>query len=196
MGAAPFASRPPPSSPPVASRPPRRRLARVDGKTSDGSSKPSVQPAARPEEPWGGTTMNVFEHLVHEHRQAEQVMQQLKEKPQKRMFQQIMGALEQHLGGEEKGVYKALGKHKELHTHVLESIEEHRVVKRLLNEIAKLEPKDEVWQAKFKVLKESVEHHIQEEEGTIFPEAQRLIDQREAESLDARYSEAEKKIAA
>jgi hemerythrin-like domain-containing protein len=140
--------------------------------------------------------MNVFEHLVQEHDQAKQVMEQLKEKPQKRMFEQLKSALEQHIGGEERVVYKAMDKFPELHAHVLESLEEHRVAKRLLGEIAKLEPRDEVWQAKFKVLKEGVEHHIQEEEETIFPEAQRLIDQQAAEDLDVKYAEAEKKIAA
>jgi hemerythrin-like domain-containing protein len=140
--------------------------------------------------------MNVFEHLVQEHDQAKQVMEQLKEKPQKRMFEQLKSALEQHIGGEERVVYKAMDKFPELHTHVLESLEEHRVARRLLGEIAKLELRDEVWQAKFKVLKEGVEHHIQEEEETIFPEAQRLIDQQAAEDLDVKYAEAEKKIAA
>ena len=140
--------------------------------------------------------MNVFEHLTQEHDQARELMGQLKEKPQKRGFEQLRGALEQHVGGEEKVVYKALDKHPELHTHVLESIEEHRVVKRLLNEISKLEPKDEKWQAKFKVLKEAVEHHAQEEEETIFPQAQQLIDAQAAQELDTRYSEAEKKLAA
>jgi hemerythrin-like domain-containing protein len=140
--------------------------------------------------------MNVFDHLVQEHDQAKQVMEQLKEKPQKRMWTQLKTALEQHIGGEEQVVYKAMDKFPELHTHVLESLEEHRVAKRLLGEIDKLEPKDEKWQAKFKVLKEAVEHHIEEEEGTIFPEAQQLIDQQAAEELDSRYSEAEKKLAA
>ena len=140
--------------------------------------------------------MNVFEHLMQEHAQAKEIMAQLKEKPQKRMFGQLKSALEQHLGGEEKVVYKAMDKYSELHTHVLEGIEEHRVVKRVLGEIDRLEPKDEKWQAKFKVLKEAVEHHIQEEEETVFPEAQQLIDQQAAEDLDVRYSEAEKKIAA
>ena len=140
--------------------------------------------------------MNVFEHLVQEHDQAKQAMEQLKEKPQKRGFEQLRTALEAHIGGEERVVYRAMDKYEELHTHVLESIEEHRVVKRLLGEIARLEPKDEKWQAKFKVLKESVEHHIEEEEGTIFPRARQLMGETKSHDLDVKYSEVEKKIAA
>jgi hemerythrin superfamily protein len=140
--------------------------------------------------------MNVFEHLVHEHGQAKQAMEQLRENPQKAGFEQLRMALQAHLGGEERVVYKAMDKYEELHTHVLESIEEHRVVKRLLGEITRLEPRDEKWLAKFKVLKESVEHHIEEEEGTIFPEAQQLMGETKTHDLDVKYSEVEKKIAA
>jgi uncharacterized protein YecA (UPF0149 family) len=42
----------------------------------------------------------------------------------------------------------------------------------LIKELKKLKPKDEVFQAKFKVLGELVKHHIEEEEGQILPKAQ------------------------
>ena len=140
--------------------------------------------------------MNVFEHLKQEHDQAKQIMEQLKEKPAKREFQQLSKALEQHMGAEERVVYKAMDKYSELHMHVLESIEEHKVAKRVMGEIGRMEPKDEKWQAKFKVMKEAIEHHIEEEEGSIFPEAQRLMGEQRAEELDTKYEEAEKKLAA
>jgi hemerythrin-like domain-containing protein len=140
--------------------------------------------------------MDVFTHLKEEHDQAKQLMEQLKEKPQKRGFEQLKKMLEQHIGGEEKVVYKALDKFPELHMHVLESIEEHRVAKRVMGEVSRLDPKNEKWEAKFKVMKEAIEHHIEEEESTIFPQAQKLIDGRKAEELNEKYEEAEKKIAA
>lgn len=140
--------------------------------------------------------MNVFEHLIDEHDQAKQLMEQLKEKPAKREFEQLSKALEQHMGGEEKVVYKAMDKYPELHMHVLESIEEHKVARRVMGEIGRMEPKDEKWQAKFKVLKEAIEHHIEEEEGTIFPQAQQLMEPQMTEELDTKYTEAERKIAA
>jgi hemerythrin-like domain-containing protein len=140
--------------------------------------------------------MDVFDHLIKEHEQAKKLMEQLKEKPQKRAFEQLRAALEQHIGAEERVVYKALDRYPELHMHVLESIEEHRVAKRVLGEVGRIEPKDEKWRAKFKVLKESIEHHIEEEESTIFPKARGMMDGGQAEKLDAKYSAAEKRIAA
>jgi hypothetical protein len=41
-----------------------------------------------------------------------------------------------------------------------------------------------------------VAHHAQEEEETIFHQAQKLMDAQMAEELDAKYSEAEKRLAA
>jgi hemerythrin superfamily protein len=57
---------------------------------------------------------------------------------------------------------------------VAESFEEHGVVEELLNELATMELGDEQFDAKFKVMKENVEHHIEEEEGTMFPQCRDL----------------------
>ena len=53
-----------------------------------------------------------------------------------------------------------------------EAVEEHHLVHVLIKELKKLKPKDGVFQAKFKVLGELVKHHIEEEEGEMFPKAQ------------------------
>jgi hemerythrin-like domain-containing protein len=140
--------------------------------------------------------MHVIDHLIEEHDQAKKVMQQLTDKPEKRLFEQLRNALDQHLGGEETVVYRAMDELPGLHRMVLEGVEEHRIVRRLLDEIEKLEPKDERWQAKFKVLRQNVEHHIAEEEGQVFPQARQFMDEDMAEELDVKYSEAEKRIAA
>ena len=51
----------------------------------------------------------------------------------------------------------------------LESLEEHRLVKWLLSELADLDPADERFDAKVTVLIEIVRHHVEEEEGELFP---------------------------
>jgi hemerythrin superfamily protein len=58
---------------------------------------------------------------------------------------------------------------------VAESIEEHHVVATLIEELKALDPKDERYDAKFTVLMENVEHHIEEEEGELFPEAEEVL---------------------
>jgi hemerythrin superfamily protein len=58
---------------------------------------------------------------------------------------------------------------------VAESIEEHHVVAILIEELKGLDPRDERFDAKFTVLMENVEHHIEEEEGELFPEAEKVL---------------------
>ncbi|MCU1498982.1 MAG: hemerythrin [Acidimicrobiales bacterium] len=52
---------------------------------------------------------------------------------------------------------------------VLESLEEHHIVKWVLSEIEKMDPTDERFDAKMTVLIEMVRHHVEEEEGEYFP---------------------------
>jgi hemerythrin superfamily protein len=52
---------------------------------------------------------------------------------------------------------------------VLESLEEHHIVKWVLSELAAMEPQDERFDAKVTVLIENVRHHIKEEEHDFFP---------------------------
>ena len=58
---------------------------------------------------------------------------------------------------------------------VLEALEEHKLVKTLLGEIAALTPADDEFDAKMKVLRENVEHHVEEEETEMFPEAKKQL---------------------
>jgi hemerythrin superfamily protein len=58
---------------------------------------------------------------------------------------------------------------------VAESLEEHHVVAILIEELKALDPKDERYDAKFNVLMENIEHHIKEEEGELFPEAEGVL---------------------
>ena len=52
---------------------------------------------------------------------------------------------------------------------VLEAVEEHHVVKLLIAELRELDASDETYKAKATVLMENVRHHIEEEEGEMFP---------------------------
>ena len=44
----------------------------------------------------------------------------------------------------------------------------------LIDEIGKLKPSDEAWQPKITVLQENTEHHIEEEEGELFPKVRKI----------------------
>ena len=88
-----------------------------------------------------------------------------------------------HERKEEKILYPALKRHKEAKDIVLEGYQEHHVADVLVKELKQLSPADERWGAKFKVLKESLEHHIEEEEGDMFKTARSVLGRDRLEAL-------------
>lgn len=76
---------------------------------------------------------------------------------------------------EEKILYPALKAHPETRDIVLEGYQEHHVADVLTRELVQLPSDDEQWGAKFKVLKESLEHHIKEEEREMFVKARGIF---------------------
>jgi len=81
---------------------------------------------------------------------------------------------------------------KEAADTVLESLEEHHVVKWTLSELEKMSSEDERYDAKFKVLMESVRHHIEEEQDELFPKARRLLGEEMLDELGERIEKAKK----
>ena len=49
---------------------------------------------------------------------------------------------------------------------------------------------DEEWTAKFTVLKENVEHHVEEEEGEMFEKARKVLAKEDQEALGTRLEDA------
>ena len=87
---------------------------------------------------------------------------------------------------EEEIFYPALKEHPNAKDIVLEGYQEHHVVDLLVDELQELVENDERWGAKFKVLKENVEHHIEEEEGEMFKAARKVFSEQELEELGER----------
>ena len=80
--------------------------------------------------------------------------------------------LKLHATIEEELFYPALRQRMEDPDGLLdEADEEHHVAKILIAELEQMKGDEDHWEAKFKVLAESVRHHIKEEEGEMFPNA-------------------------
>lgn len=82
---------------------------------------------------------------------------------------------------------------------VLEGYEEHHVADLIVAELKALDVEDETYDAKFKVLQENVEHHLEEEEENMFPGAKKVLaDEAEelGEAMEARKAEVLKQTAA
>jgi hypothetical protein len=98
----------------------------------------------------------------------------------------LKSELEIHEAIEEEIFYPALKDHPKTKDLALEGYEEHHVVDMVMAEIEGVEPSDETWMAKFTVMKENLEHHIEEEEGEMFPQAKQVFDDEELGELGER----------
>ncbi|MEO6325418.1 MAG: hemerythrin domain-containing protein [Thermoanaerobaculia bacterium] len=103
------------------------------------------------------------------------------------LFEQIRNELTVHAEVEEEIFYPAVknARSEEAKDSVREAMEEHAIVKQLLEEIDELEPGDEQYGAKMKVLMESVEHHVEEEEDEMFSEARKALSATRLKELGA-----------
>lgn len=70
-----------------------------------------------------------------------------------------------------------------------EGLQEHHVADLLINELRDLDPDDDEFKPKMKVLQENVEHHLEEEEENILPRANRVFSSDELEDLGSRMAE-------
>ena len=105
------------------------------------------------------------------------------------LFATIKGDLTIHEIIEEEIFYPALREHPKAKAIVLEGYEEHHVVDTVMAELEGLDVGDETWGAKATVMKENVEHHIEEEEDEMFKQARQVFDRQELEDLGDRMAE-------
>jgi len=105
------------------------------------------------------------------------------------LYSTLRREMETHERIEEEIFYPALKQHPKAKDIVLEGFEEHHVVDEIMGELGETDVTDETWAAKFKVMKENIEHHIEEEEGEMFPKARQVFDKDELEALGARMLE-------
>jgi len=90
------------------------------------------------------------------------------------IFEQIADALAAHCVVEEKLFYPSVyvGRLKE---QLQEAVEEHLAAKRLIADLLDLEPEDAQFDAKMTVLEAEIAHHVEEEEGQLFPQVKRTF---------------------
>lgn len=93
-----------------------------------------------------------------------------------------------HTRIEEEIFYPALAalKSKDAKRMAVEAKEEHALVKIVLGQLQAAEPGNLEFDAKVKVLKDTVLHHVKEEEGEIFPQIRDGISQEDLKALGAR----------
>ncbi len=118
---------------------------------------------------------DVFEMLKTDHRHVQDLFTRFEDADKRArasIAEETLTALEVHAALEEELVYPAIAEVLDDEEAVNEAKEEHHVARLLIKELHKMDAGGEAFATKFKVLGELVGHHIEEEEGEMFPQAQ------------------------
>jgi hemerythrin superfamily protein len=123
--------------------------------------------------------MDAIEMLISQHKEVDDLFAQIEaatsDDKKSRLFVELADKLAVHATIEEKHFYPAV-KAKRTEDILLESLEEHLGIKRVLADLLATETTDDTFDAKIKVLKEQVEHHVEEEQTDLFPKVKKLLD--------------------
>jgi iron-sulfur cluster repair protein YtfE (RIC family) len=133
--------------------------------------------------------MDVYQLLNQDHMKAKRLFERLAEtsdtakKTRERLFAELKQELELHTQVEERHFYPVLKAFEETKDLVEEALEEHDEVKKMLEELEQADMDDESWAEQLTELQENVEHHVEEEETELFPQAQKVLDQDKANAI-------------
>lgn len=140
--------------------------------------------------------MDVLKLLKDDHDEVKKLFKQVEDAEgaqARRLFEQIRAKLALHEELEETLFYPALKREEAARDLVLEGYQEHHVIDLLLGEIEALEPRNEAWHPKVKVLQENTEHHIEEEEGELFPKVRKIWDTHKRDDVGRQMQEMQAK---
>ncbi|GAB3395497.1 hemerythrin domain-containing protein [Azotobacter armeniacus] len=147
--------------------------------------------------------MNAVELLKHDHETVKQLFERLSKttergvKTREELMRHLHEELTAHTRIEEEVFYPAFrsagGKEGEVLFH--EAKEEHRAVEALiLPDLEKTDPSSTEFAGRVKVLKDLVEHHIEEEEQEMLPKASELLGEDRLEELGAQMESRKKEL--
>lgn len=144
------------------------------------------------------TSLDAVALLKNDHRMMEGLFKKFEAtrnaRAQGRIRDDIVKELSIHASIEEELLYPAADKRARQKGLVLESLEEHHLVKVLLAEIDGMNPEDERFEAKVHVLMENVMHHAKEEEKELLPKVRQVLSRSELIELGEQMEQAKKRV--
>jgi len=144
----------------------------------------------------GDVDVDAIALLKEDHEKVKKLMAELETttergvKTRTELWAKLLKELTVHENIEEEIFYPALRDKPKAKDIVLEAMEEHHLVDDIVAQIKDTPVDDEHWGAKFKVAKENVEHHIEEEETEMFKIARQVFSKEELEDFGTQMAEA------
>lgn len=134
----------------------------------------------------------LFRILTRQHREVDAMLSQLATSDDAELRRKLVRVLEQqllaHAKAEEETFYPQLAREGEK-GEAKHAVREHREIETALSELLGLDPDDRGWEPALRRLTETVQHHVEEEEGDVFEAATRSLDPDKLDAIAAEFSE-------
>jgi hemerythrin superfamily protein len=147
--------------------------------------------------------MNAITLLKNDHKTVEDLFKRFEKlgpravKTKQDVVERIIRELSIHASIEEMIFYPAIRaavEEGDVKDMVLESLEEHHIVKWVLSELEGMSAEHERFDAKVTVLTENVRHHVEEEEKDLFPKVNKLLGKERLDELGDAMAKAKKTV--
>ena len=133
--------------------------------------------------------MNLYEMLHRDHEKVKELFIQLErsgmsdDSRREQLFASLYRELNIHSQAEEKFLYSQLKGEEETRELILESLDEHKDMKKSLDKLESMDKATAEWTVTLRTLRENVEHHVEEEENELFPRARKVLEEDEAAGI-------------
>ena len=133
--------------------------------------------------------MQIYDRIKQDHDHARALLKELKEGEKlaadKRaaLFDELKREIWVHAKVEETVFYLPLIDKRKTRAESLEALNEHHIANSLLEEMDTIPQDNDMWASKMGVLKETLEHHMKEEEDEVFGEARKVLSREQATAM-------------
>jgi hemerythrin superfamily protein len=142
------------------------------------------------------TGPDIYTQLKDDHQSVSSLLQRLAQTTatdaarRKTLFAELKHSLTRHSEAEEATFYSILRQHDETRDFIRDGHQEHQRIETLLHELDRMDANDPQWGSTLQTLKNLVEHHVHQEEGSVFARARNILPAGQAEALGRQFAQA------
>lgn len=142
--------------------------------------------------------MIIYDRIKQDHDALREMMEGIEgaaPDDRRALFDRFKTELWAHTRVEEVAFYAPLRCSEETRKKILEGLNEHHLSDALLDELDSMTASAETWAAKFQVLREILEHHLEEEEEEMFEKAREVLAEGQAKALGREFDRRRRTVA-
>ncbi|MFU8798068.1 MAG: hemerythrin domain-containing protein, partial [Gammaproteobacteria bacterium] len=142
--------------------------------------------------------MDIYQYLKRDHKKVKnlfsEIISEKRNKKRKNLLDEVIEELTLHMESERKTFYKELKKQSESKEEAQHGDKEHGYIKKAIAKLTELPAESTEWFVQLGELKSIVEHHIKEEESTMFKAAKKILSKEMASDLVDKMEAEKQKI--